>query len=326
MLQKIPNQGEMVMRKQLIFLSILVLFLSACGVAASGLEPEVMMEKAAPMARVASDGFYGEADNSISVVSYPDEGIHSQVPQARMVIKNASLSIVVEEPGATLDAISALASDMGGFVVSSNLYRIQVDGGLEVPQANITIRVPVDKLDDALAEIKSGAGQILNENVSGQDVTQEYTDLESRLRNLENAEAQLAEIMDEAYKTEDVLQVYNQLVQVREQIELIKGQMQYYEQSAALSAISVDIQANEAIQPLKIGNWQPVGVAKRAIQALINTLQFFADFIIWVGLYILPVVLILYFPARWIWKGAKRLFGQRKKKKSQDTIPEEKDK
>jgi hypothetical protein len=272
----------------------------------------------------AVESYSAEADSAIAPASYSDQEFLTQNIQARMVIKNASLSIVVEEPGATMDAISTMAAELGGFVVSSNLYRIQLDGGLEVPQANITIRVPVEKLDQALEEIKTGAGQILSENVSGQDVTQEYTDLESRLRNLENAEQQLTSIMEEAYKTEDVLSVYNRLVEVQEQIELIKGQMQYYEQSAALSAISVNIQANEAVQPLKIGNWQPVGVAKRAIQALINTLKVIANIIIYLGLYVLPVALILYFPARWIWKGFKRLFARRKKKKAQKIEPEDK--
>ena len=312
------------MRKQLIFLSVLAILLSSCAVGSAQYDSEIMVESGAPRAKgmdYSSDSYFGEAENSITSASYQDPGILTQESQTRMVIKNASLSIVVEEPGTTLDAISDLAADMGGFVVSSNLYRMEVDGGLEVPQANITIRVPVDKLDQALAEIKSGAGQILNENISGQDVTQEYTDLESRLRNLENAEQQLNQIMEQAYSTEDVLSVYNRLVEVQEQIELIKGQMQYYEQSAALSAISVNIQANEAVQPLKIGNWQPVGVAKRAIQALINTLEVIANILIWIALYILPVVLVLYFPVRWIWKGLKKLFAR--KKKNQDKAPVE---
>jgi hypothetical protein len=122
--------------------------------------------------------------------------------------------------------------------------------------------------------------------------------------------------MDEARETEDVLSVYNRLVEIREQIELIKGQMQYYEQSAALSAISVDIQATEAVKPLKIGNWQPVGVARNAIQALINTMQVIANILIWLGLYILPVVLVLYFPVRWIWKGLKKASARRREKKA----------
>ncbi len=300
------------MRKQLIFLSLVVLLLASCaGKSSIGYAPDAMYESAAPMARGVADSYAGDVDNS----AYANDGLQIQESQVRMVIKNASLSIVVEEPGVSIEAISKLASDLGGFVVSSNLYRTQTANGLEVPQANITIRVPADTLDQALAEIKSGAGQILNENVSGQDITQEYTDLESRLRNLERAEEQLTEIMEQAWETEDVLVVYNRLVEVQEQIELIKGQMKYYEQSAALSAISINIQANEAVQPLKIGNWQPVGVAKRALQALINTLKFLADMLIWIVLYILPVVLILFFPVRWLWRWLKKTNAKRKERK-----------
>jgi len=302
----------MMIRKQLIFLSLVVLLLASCaGKSSIGYAPDAMYESAAPMARGVADSYAGDVDKS----AYANDGLQIQESQVRMVIKNASLSIVVEEPGVSIEAISKLASDLGGFVVSSNLYRTQTANGLEVPQANITIRVPADTLDQALAEIKSGAGQILNENVSGQDITQEYTDLESRLRNLERAEEQLTEIMEQAWETEDVLVVYNRLVEVQEQIELIKGQMKYYEQSAALSAISINIQANEAVQPLKIGNWQPVGVAKRALQALINTLKFLADMLIWIVLYILPVVLILFFPMRWLWRWLKKANAKRKERK-----------
>jgi hypothetical protein len=302
------------MRKELVVLTLVVLLMASCaGKSSVGYAPEVMLESSAPMARGVADSFAGESDNS----AYLDQELQVQESQVRMVIKNANLSIVVEEPGITLEAISKMAEELGGFVVSSNLYRTQTANGLEVPQANINIRVPSEKLDQALMEIKSGAGQILNENVSGQDVTQEYTDLESRLRNLERAEDQLTKIMEQAWETEDVLSVYNRLVEVQEQIELIKGQMKYYEQSAALSSISINIQANEAVQPLKIGNWQPVGVAKRALQALINTLKFLADMLIWIALYILPVALILFFPVRWLWRWLKKGNAKRKARKEQ---------
>lgn len=302
------------MRKQLIFLSLIILLMSSCaGKNVVGYAPEIMMESDAAMSRGVADTFASSVDNAV----YSEEGLQVQESQVRMVIKNASLSIVVEEPGTSIETISKMASDLGGFVVSSNLFRTQTANGLEVPQASITIRVPAEKLDQALAAIKSGAGEVLSENVSGQDVTQEYTDLESRLRNLEQAEDQLTKIMEQAYETEDVLVVYNRLVEVQGQIELIKGQMKYFEQSAALSAISINIQANEAVQPLKIGNWQPVGVAKRAIQALINTLQFLADLLIWVALYILPIALILFFPVRWLWRWLKKGTAKRKLRKEQ---------
>lgn len=309
------------MSKKMIILSVLAILLTSCA-GDPIFSSKGIAEAGVPLAYDAAESVYWESDEVASNRS-TGEGLKTQETQTRLVIKNASLSIVVEQPGETMDSISKLAGDLGGFVVSSNLYRIQVDGGLEVPQANITIRVPSETLDQALEVIKSGAGQILNENISGQDVTQEYTDLESRLRNLERAEQQLTAIMEQAWETEDVLSVYNRLVEVQEQIELIKGQMKYYEQSAALSAISVNIQANEAVQPLKIGNWQPVGVAKRAIQALINTLEFIANLLIWIGLYILPVGLILYFPGRWVWKGTKKLAARRKAKKEQKKAAKE---
>jgi len=99
---------------------------------------------------------------------------------------------------------------------------------------NIIIRVPAERLDEALDQLIGLAVEVDSESISRQDVTQEYTDLTSRLRNLESAEAQLMTIMDGAVKTEDVLAVYNELVAVQGQIEVIKGQMQYFEQSARL--------------------------------------------------------------------------------------------
>lgn len=231
----------------------------------------------------------------------------------RLVIKNADLTIVVENPAQTMDAIARMAEEMGGFVVSSNLYQTVLESGVEVPRASITVRVPAERLSEALAQIESGAGQVLNENISGQDVTQEYTDLQSRLRNLEQAEAQLSKIMESATETEDVLRVYSELNRVREQIEVLKGQIQYYEQSAALSAISVDIIADAAVQPLTIGGWQPIGVAKDAIQALINTLKFLANVAIWLALFALPVALVVYLPVRGIWLLVRRLWIRRRK-------------
>jgi Flp pilus assembly protein TadB len=100
--------------------------------------------------------------------------------------------------------------------------------------------------------------------------------------------------MGSATKTEDVMNVFNQLVQVREQIEVIKGQIKYYEESAALSSIAVDLVADEAVQPLEVGNWQVGGVVKDAIQALINTSRTLLKIVIWMVIYLLPVLVILF--------------------------------
>ena len=242
----------------------------------------------------------------------------SSVPQVeRIVIKNASLTLVVQDPAKSMSAISQLADEMNGYVVSANMYMQELDSGAQAPRASITIRVPAEELNAALERIKGESDQDpISESISSEDVTSDYVDLQSRLRNLENTEAQLTEIMGSATKTEDVLNVYNQLVNVREQIEVVKGRIKYYEESAALSAVSVDLLADEAYQPLTIGGWQPQGVAKSAVQALINTLKFLANLVIWIVIFVAPVILVLYLifflPLSLVWRAWRRRRKQRK--------------
>jgi hypothetical protein len=220
-----------------------------------------------------------------------------------MVVKDANLALYVDNPPETVDRITKMAEAMGGFVVAANVYQTTLDSGVEVPHASITIRVPAERLYEALTTIKAETQQpLINEVINSQDVTGDYTDLESRLRNLEAAEKQLQAIMEEATKTEDVLNVFNQLTQVREQIEVIKGQMQYYEQSAALSSISAELYASEAAQPVSIGGWQLSDTVKQALRALQASFKFLARAAIWTILLILPVlVAVLLPPALIIW-------------------------
>jgi len=249
----------------------------------------------------------------------------TEISAERMVIQNADLSIVAEDPAQSMDEIGKMAESMGGFVVESYLYQQTLSSGAQVPYATITVRVPVEKLEEALAQIKAGAVEVESANISGQDVTSQYTDLASRLRNLEAAEAQLQEIMDEANRTEDVLDVFNELVSIREQIEVIKGQMKYYEESAALSKISVSITADEAVQPIQLGGWQPAGVAKDAIEALIEALQFLVNAGIWFVLCVLPIGLLIGLPLFFIGRTVIRRRRKNKlaRKSEEEIFPEE---
>jgi hypothetical protein len=267
-----------------ILLSLLAIALSACSAAAT--------PGASPAEAPQLDFGAREATSNSGVPS-------SDSAQAadRLVIKNASLTIVVASPQDAQDHIGKMAEEMGGFVVTSNLYQSQLSGGTEVPRASITVRVPAERLEEALNRIHSESDRApINQTTNSQDVTKEYTDLQSRLRNSEAAEQQLTKLMDQATKTDDVLAVYTQLVQKREEIEVLKGQIQYYEQSAALSSISVDLLVNAEVQPLTIGKWEPKGVANTAIRALLSTLRFLFYAVIWIGLYVLPVGLVILIP------------------------------
>jgi hypothetical protein len=231
----------------------------------------------------------------------PGKGLESSVDQ--LIIQNANITIAVIDPAKSMDDIIKMTDAMKGFVVNSNIYKTRSENGLELPEAHITVRIPAENLTAALDQIKSlvpdVTTDILSETRSGQNVTKEYTDLKSRLVNLEDAEAQLREIMASATRTEDVMSVFNQLTQVREQIEVTKGQMKYYEESAAMSAIDITVRSKASVAPLTIGGWQPGGVARDAIQSLINALKFFANAAIWVVLFLLPVLIILLIPV-WI--------------------------
>ena len=288
------------MKKRYLFivLGLLGVSLAACGARSLAQAPAydgITLERPAVESFVEmEDSYGGEFDANIA---------HQPAAMERLVIRNANLVIVVEDPSASASAINELAEQMGGYVVSLNVYQSTYGDGLSATYASTTIRVPAERLNEALDKIKEGTVEVRSENISGQDVTQEYTDLESQLRNLEAAEEELREIMGSLTKAEDVLRVYENLRQVRQEIEIIKGRMQYFEQSARLSAISIELLPDVVSQPLQIGRWQPEGTAKEALQSLIKALQFLANATIWSVIYVLPILVLLSIPfwvIRWI--------------------------
>jgi hypothetical protein len=216
--------------------------------------------------------------------------------QDRLVIENADLGIVVKDPKARMAEINALAGELGGYVVSSNLFQSFTSTGKEVPEATIVIRVPADRLDEALARIKEGAVDVDYENRSGQDVTSIYIDLQAQLKAKQAAEAKLLEIMDQAARAEDVLAIYLQVQQVQTEIEQLKGQIQYYDEAVATSAISVRLIAEASTQQIEIGPWTPEGAAKEAIQDLILFAQNFAELLIRFVLLTLPALILIAIP------------------------------
>jgi len=246
----------------------------------------------------------------------------------RIVIQNAEIAIVVSDVEARMRVIEVMTKQMNGFVVSSNLYQSYNNNYVEVPEAQIVIRVPAASLDDALEKIKQDVVDVRTETRSGQDVTADYVDLKSRLANLEAAEKQLSEIMDTATGTEDVVNIFNQLVAYREQIEVVKGQIKYYEEAAALSAITISIIAEEKDQPIEIGGWEPQGVAKNAVQDLIYFYQDFVNFVIRFVIYTLPVWITVGIPLYLIFIGVRAVFrklrGNKKKVVDAKVVEEEK--
>jgi hypothetical protein len=311
--------------KKILFLSLMIiatLILSACASARSS-EPMSLVGGAAPNAPESAPAMDVSEQ---STVSNSGSGV-SSAPVERIVIKNADLVIVVSDVEGRMKNIQVMAEQMGGFVVSSNLYQSYTNNSVQVPEAQIVIRVPAEKLDDALNQIKKDIVEVQTETRSGQDVTAEYVDLQSRLKNYEAAEAQLSEILGTTTNTEDVVSIFNQLVYYREQIELVKGQIKYYDEAAALSAVSVRIVAEETVQPVVIGKWEPKGVALEAVQDLIDFTKGFVNFLIRFVIYTLPVWVMIGIPLYLVFLGLRALFrkmrGNRAKTAKPQAVPSE---
>ena len=299
----------MKIKKALFTVAIIMSMLASCAPlmrASSAKSSEGVMQDIAVAPAAAPVTEKAMAGESAQNSNYSSTGVTAE----RIVIKNANLSIVVTDPAVSMDAISKIATGMGGFVVTSNIYKTTTSSGLEVPTANITIRVPVGQLDAALSQIKAmvsdSAVDILSEDVSGQDVTGEVTDLESRLRNLQAAETQLLEIMNNATKTEDVISIFRELTTVRGEIEVIQGQIKYYRESASLSAISIILKAKAAVEPITVGGWQPGVEIQKALQALVNSSKVLVTILIWLVLFTLPFLAIIFLPIFFIVKAIRK--------------------
>jgi len=164
-------------KKVLIALVVLALLLVGCSAVslnqrAAVQEPALPAEAPSVGQRAESEGLAINTDKSAYALDQTVASVD------RLVIKNASLSIAVNDPLKSMDTISHMAEAMGGFVVSADMYQQSLSNGVKVPQVSMTIRVPAERLDEALTTIKAETDQpIIRENESSQDVTAEYTDL-----------------------------------------------------------------------------------------------------------------------------------------------------
>lgn len=254
-----------------------------------------------------------------------EEVVASAASVERLVIQNVDMSIVVADPETRMNEIADMAVQMGGFVVSSNLYRSTYGPNeIEVPEGSMTVRVPAQKLDEALASIKADVVEVMYENRSGEDITDQYVNLQSRLKAKQDAEKKLLEIMDTAEKAEDVLAIYLQVQNIQTEIEVLQGQIKYYEESAALSAISIRLVADETVQPIEIGGWKLQGTAKRAIENLGVFMKGFTEFLINFFLDYLWRIVAVVLPIFAVFLGGRALFRRFRKPKAVVEVKEEK--
>ncbi|MDD5094077.1 MAG: DUF4349 domain-containing protein [Dehalococcoidia bacterium] len=154
----------------------------------------------------------------------------------RMIVRTGNINLKVKKVSESLDSINVITQSLGGYVVSSNHY-----GGENSGSASISIRVPADKYDTAVNLLRDLAVEVLQENTTASDVTEEYTDLESQLRNLEATEEQYLVLLGKATDVQDMLSVESNLSDTRSRIEQTKGRMLYLERTSSTSLIYISL-------------------------------------------------------------------------------------
>lgn len=202
--------------------------------------------------------------------------------QERFIIKTGRLSMVVGDVKQSAGSISEYAISNGGFVVSSNVTKT----GLSL-YGEVVIRVPVTVFDKAQEDIKA-MGEVTSQYVTGQDVTEEYVDMDAQMRNLKATEQQFLEIMQRATRIEDVLAVQRELTWVRAEIERIEGRMKYLRQSAELSTLTVYLSTDPNALPVLDAQdtWKPIAEAKQALRSLVDFGKVVVNVLIWLVVYI----------------------------------------
>jgi hypothetical protein len=219
----------------------------------------------------------------------------------RKVIRNAELTLELGAPEEGRRKIDTIAEASGGFVVSSEAS--SRDDGVQTV-ITIVMRVPAPKFAAALEDIRRLGFKIRREKISGQDVTEEYIDLEARLKAKRAVEAQFIEIMKQAAKVSDALEVQKALGEVRSEIEQIEGRRRFLENQVTLSTFTITLQ-----MPAPLMSTTGLGFFQSVKQAFGEGFDAAMEVVLWLirfALVLIPIVMLVVLPGALLWRRLRR--------------------
>jgi len=313
----------------LILVLVGVLLLGACGSAAAPTEAPAYREEASVIsadepaapameAPAESDAFsegvavpaqdQSKASGGEPVFEISNQSGENVIVQNtnRKVIKNADVRLLVKDTSVAVSRSTQIVSDLGGYIVSSRVW-YQDYFGNSLMYATITIGIPVDEFEHALNRLRDLSIRVLDENATGEDVTNQYVDLQSQLTNLEATRDRIKSFLDQAKTVEEALKINQQLSDIESQIEQIKGQMNYLTDRSAFSTITVNFEPDlpiltatptPTIAPTNtprptatLAPWKPGETLGDAQKTVTVAYRGIFDFLIWLVVAILPVIL-----------------------------------
>ena len=232
--------------------------------------------------KYAAPQMIGQGSGSVSDMALPPvDNIAPSTSTNRLVIQNSDLSLLVKDVRKSNDEIINYAKDVGGFMVSSYLSNPQ-----DTASATVVVRVPSRKLKDTLVYLRGLSAKVISENLNGEDVTDQYTDINARLQTLYTTKAKFEEIFIKAILIQDILNVQREIISIQDQIDSLKGQQQYLEKTSQLAKITVYLATDELELPYTPKEtWRPEVIFKAAVRSLVQNLRDVATLIIWILVY-----------------------------------------
>ncbi len=208
----------------------------------------------------------------------------------RMVVKTSQISAVVKDVQKSVDQVISQVDEKGGYMVSSSISRPQ-----ESPYAQVVVRVPVDRLDETIDYVNDLAVKVTSQNLQGRDVTDQYEDLEEKLRVLNETKQKFEDILDQATEVEDILQVQRELINIQDRIDRIKGRQEYLEKTAENAKLTIHLSSDELSLPYAPQDdvFRPKVIFRKAVRSLVRTLRGAGRLSIWLGVYSVILVPII---------------------------------
>lgn len=202
----------------------------------------------------------------------------------KRIQRNANLNIEVKSINESIDKLNNIISSFGGEIISSN------KGGFDYgqPYANIRLRVSSENLDSVLFEFKKLSSKVISENIYTNDVSEEFIDIEARLKIMKSTENRFNDLLSKSEKIEEIIQVEKELMRIRGDIESLEGRLNYLTKTTDTSEINLNL--NEQI-PITGESWKINEEFKEAFKNLLGFAKSLTNFVINVIVFI-PVILV----------------------------------
>jgi hypothetical protein len=303
-----------------LFVLLGVLVLSACGGAVAPVATEAPL-LAAPTAQsvAGADAVAKEANASSSDQPLAPDYATAMPPldgapglaSTHMIIKNAEIKLLVADTDIAIDRATQVVGDAGGYIISSRVWAQPYYDGKNYKYATITIGVPVDQFEHTLSRLRGLSVQVLDETASGEDVTNQFVDLQSQLTNLEATRERIKSFLDSATTVDEALRINQELSNIEAQIEQIKGQMNYLKDRSAYSTITINFEPKlpePTPTPTPTPNpWNPGETFKNAKETVTYAYQGIVNFLIWFFVVLVPILAPLALIMWGLWKLFTRL-------------------